>query len=403
MSQILHLNEDIHFDESISKIDYLTFHPFSATYRNGEEIRFIINNLDILTLPHEAKLYIEFSLTGNDGEAVPADTAVLINNYPAFFFESIRFEINNRVVDSMKNVGECSTIKNLLCRTPQESNYLTACGFGSFDGYNGTQKDYNCFLPLKNLLGFCEDYKKVLVGCRQELVLIRNRNDDDIVKLAANNSVCNVSIKKIELKMPHIQLSDSARLGLLKTVSTGRYIPLAYRSMEFYDNPSLSATNRHIWTLKSSAAVEKPRYIIFTLQTNKRSNKTAFTDRFDHCSLTDFKLYLNKEYYPYDSLNLDFGANKYVALYDLYAKFQESYYGKDRGEPYLTYEDFKNRPLVVIDCSRQQEIKTGTIDIRIEFQTSANIPANTNAICCIIHDNVLEYEPLTSNIRNKYL
>ena len=45
--------------------------------------------------------------------------------------------------------------------------------------------------------------------------------------------------------------------------------------------------------------------------------------RFDDHNLTNAKLYLNSEYYPYDDLNLDFDKNKCAIMYDLYVSGYE--------------------------------------------------------------------------------
>jgi len=34
-------------------------------------------------------------------------------------------------------------------------------------------------MPLNTLLGFCEDYKRVVVNARHELILIRARSDNN--------------------------------------------------------------------------------------------------------------------------------------------------------------------------------------------------------------------------------
>jgi len=39
-----------------------------------------------------------------------------------------------------------------------------------------TEEGYFC-MPLSMLLGFCEDYKRLIVNARHELILIRARND----------------------------------------------------------------------------------------------------------------------------------------------------------------------------------------------------------------------------------
>lgn len=64
----------------------------------------------------------------------------------------------------------------------------------------------------------------------------------------------------------------------------------------------------------------------------------------------------------------------------------------------LTFEEFRTiAPMTVIDCSHQNEIlKKSIIDIRIEFQTSENIPADTTAYCLIVHDNILTYNPYSN-------
>ena len=46
---------------------------------------------------------------------------------------------------------------------------------------------------------------------------------------------------------------------------------------------------------------------------------------FDTCRLTNVKLYLNCEFYPYDNLNSDFDKIAAI-LYDMYLRFRTFYY-----------------------------------------------------------------------------
>ena len=125
------------------------------------------------------------------------------------------------------------------------------------------------------------------------------------------------------------------------------------------------------------------------------------SSKFDHCKLTNVKLYLNSESYPYDDMNLDFERNRWSILYDTYARFCKKYYGYEYLEPSLTVSlFFRHGPFVVIDCSRQNEsVKSATVDVRIEFECKENVPDNTTAYCLIIHDRVIEYSPLTNIVR----
>lgn len=108
---------------------------------------------------------------------------------------------------------------------------------------------------------------------------------------------------------------------------------------------------------------------------------------FDHCDLMDLKIYLNSESHPYESVNINFTKNQYAIPYYMYCKFQESYYhhSKSISEPLLNFSDFKSKaPLIVIDCSRQNEIiKHGVIDIRVVMQSEKNFPQDKTAYSLI--------------------
>ena len=134
---------------------------------------------------------------------------------------------------------------------------------------------------------------------------------------------------------------------------------------------------------------------------NRKNIPTADPAKFDNCNLTNVKLYLNSEFYPYDDMNLDFKKNKFAVLYDMDAKFRRSYYGSESADALLNLREFVDHgPFVVIDCSRQNElVKSATVDVRIEFDCRENIPNNTTAYCLIIHDRIVEYNPLTNVVR----
>ncbi|CAG9817166.1 unnamed protein product [Phaedon cochleariae] len=144
--------------------------------------------------------------------------------------------------------------------------------------------------------------------------------------------------------------------------------------------------------------MEKPRFVIVGFQTNRKNYIQKNVSQFDHCKLTNMKLHLNSEVYPYDNLNLNFNKYQFSVICGMYARFQESYYYENSGEPCLTLSKFHDiAPLIVIDCSRQNEsLKTGSMDIRLEFETNQNIPANTSAYCKILHDRSVRYNPLTN-------
>ena len=83
----------------------------------------------------------------------------------------------------------------------------------------------------------------------------------------------------------------------------------------------------------------------------------------------------------------------------MYANFQNSYYGKD-AEPMLKKLEYINYvPLIVIDCSKQNEsLKSAPVDVRLEFEARDNFPAETSAYCLILHDRVVQYNPVSGNV-----
>lgn len=195
-------------------------------------------------------------------------------------------------------------------------------------------------------------------------------------------------------------MSDESKLKMLKVVDGGKPIKMSFRSWDLYEYPLLSTTTNHNWSVKTSNQLEKPRFVILALQTNRKNQKEKDFVKFDHCNLIDVKLHLNSESYPYDDMNLRFVENRYALLYSMYANFQQNYYGRDPEPLYAKDQFLLYAPIVVIDCSHQNEsIKTGPVDVKLEFETSENMPDVTSAFCLILHDRIVEYNPITSEVK----
>ena len=60
----------------------------------------------------------------------------------------------------------------------------------------------------------------------------------------------------------------------------------------------------------------------------------------------------------------------------------------------------KKYPTIIIDCAQQEEsFKNATIDVRLEFDASANFPANTAAYSLIIHVYIIGYNTISEEFR----
>lgn len=401
---ILNIGDHVLMDNSIINCEMHSHPPYAnTTFNTSDEIRIPIQTQDIYTLPSQSYLYIEGRLTDSDGKY--STTINFINNGLSFLFDEIRYEIGGCVIDRVRYPGITSTLKGLVSFSDSESNRYNSFCWNPIATPQITDNEgyFNVCLPLKVLLGFCEDFKKILVNIRQELVLIRSPTDVNAVISTKTNEKVKIELNKILWKIPHVQVSDVEKLRMLKYIENGRNLEIAFRSWELHEYPVLQQTQRHTWNIKTTNQLEKPRFVLVGFQTNKKNNVANNMSRFDHCNLSNLKLFLNSEMYPYDNLNLNFDKNQFAILYEMYALFQESYYHKHIGEPCLTMSKFRDlATVIVIDCSHQNEtLKSGSVDIRLEFETNKNIPAATTAYCLIIHDRIVNYNPLT-NVVNMF-
>ena len=129
----------------------------------------------------------------------------------------------------------------------------------------------------------------------------------------------------------------------------------------------------HSWAIKTQ--LEKLRYI-FVLQINRKNNMITHKTYLDNCKLTNVKLHLNSEFFPYADLNLNFDKRRtyfvrYVSdIFTIY--FRISYYqiSKESSKTLFKTDSFRNLfLLVIIYCSRQNEsVKSGIVDMRLEFK-----------------------------------
>ncbi|XP_022192437.2 uncharacterized protein LOC111050426 [Nilaparvata lugens] len=384
-------------DDSIIGYDYHSHAPYTTSFNANDEVRIPIQQQDIYTLPSESYLHLEYTVTGAANAAVAGTPCV--SGFFANLFSEIRYEINGVEVDSIRNPGITSLMKNAMTFERDERSKMEAAGykFSSTTGFanfaaDGTKMD----VPLRYLLGFAEDYRQILLNVKQELVLRVNPNFNDCVNVAA----ANVAITKLLWRMPYLEVADDVRMRLLQIVQNDTPISIPFRHWELYEYPTLPQSIKHTWTVKSTTQHEKPRYIVVGMQTARRGVAAANSSKFDKCSMKDIRVFLNNKYYPYESIDGD--DNR---IYNMYAAFN-GVYNHDNArssKPLLETGAIStdNIMLFAFDCSRQNEsLKTGSIDVRIEFEATDNIPANTRAYCLMIHEMTKQYRPLTGLVQS---
>lgn len=392
---ILDLFEGVSFDESVVKYEYHGYLPYSSTtYDYNDEIRIPINKTDIYTQLSESFLYLEGEFSA-DVATAPAE---LVNNPYPFLFSEIRFELNGTEIDRVRNPGIASSLKGYASFNTAENNASHAAGWhvGSTATPTKHLTDVNACIPLKYLLGFFEDYKRLIINAKQELVLIRSRDDKNMYKGGKST----FKLKKLQWHVPHVIVNDDIKLQIYKHMEKDIYI--SFRQWELHELPSLKENSLEKWAIRTTTELEKPRYVIVGFQTNKKDNIGANASEFDEAKIRNIQLYLNTNVYPYMKYNLDFSKGMFALAYHDYSQFQKQYYGYMQNDPLLNFATYKNHPVFVIDCSKQTEtVQSSSVDVEIEFESHDKFPANTAVYCLILHDTIYRYNPTTGDVRRE--
>ncbi|XP_031359154.1 uncharacterized protein LOC116182751 [Photinus pyralis] len=406
MGEMLNIFQDVHFDETITKSDIHTYLPYSSSnYGLSEEIRILIQSQDLITATYDSFLYIEGKIERKAEDHLKQ--CHLTNNFASFLFEEIRYELGGQRVDVCRNPGITSALKGYVSYTTAESKALAHLGWSPKNEeplqveYTKTDdnvsKYFSVCIPLKHIFGMMEDYHQVIVNMKQELILIRSRGDADCYQSEADATI---KLSKIQWKVPHLTLGDTAKLNLFERINKNVAISIPFRQWELYELPALKQASMDIWPIKTSTQLEKPRWVIVAFQKNKKFSKSEKAANFDNVNIRNIKLHLNSESYPYEAMHLDFNENKYIVAYHQFLAFRQNYYAKDEQDALFDYSQFKNCPIFVIDCSKQNEtLKNSTVDIKLEIESRSSFDAGIVAYCLILHDALIQYNPLTGEVK----
>lgn len=73
-----------------------------------------------------------------------------------------------------------------------------------------------------------------------------------------------------------------------------------------------------LWGLKTASKLKESHYVKIGLQKEWNNSIIGRSgSMFEHCNVTDVKVFFNSIIYPYDNLNLGFTKNKFSLLYDV--------------------------------------------------------------------------------------
>jgi len=86
------------------------------------------------------------------------------------------------------------------------------------NGRKHAQTDANGYfdvnIPLKMLLGFFEDYNKIVVDAKHELI-IRRADTDNYAIIQTEAEEFKISLIKVEWLLPHVRVADHTQIPVL--------------------------------------------------------------------------------------------------------------------------------------------------------------------------------------------
>lgn len=281
-------------DNSIESYEIHTYNPYNNNFKENDEIRIPIHQQDVYLLPSASSIYIEgyASVFTEDGLGKTTRKEVhFVNNPFSFLFQDIRYEINGVEIDRIKNAGITTTMKSYISLNAGESKASAMWGW-NVNGSKQKSGNFSAIIPLNKILGFAEDYNKIIVNCKHELILQRSQSVMNCITMEKNEHF-ELNLQKVQWRVPHVRVGDRDKLLLLKLLEKDRPLQLSFRNWDLYEYPVLPKTTKHSWSIKTASQLEKPRFVILGLQTNRKNISTNSSSIFDHCKVTNVKLFFS--------------------------------------------------------------------------------------------------------------
>lgn len=164
-------------DDTIIRKEFYPYAPYTTTFNESDEIRIAIQSQDSYLLPCESYIWMQISVT-TEGAHIAGDPEIkFVQNFASFLFSDARYELNGIEIDRVRDVGRSSTMKLAIAsRTSNLNGYYSFCkSMESTAARNNEMKVYDIVIPLSVWFGFCDDYRKIILNCKHELILNRAR------------------------------------------------------------------------------------------------------------------------------------------------------------------------------------------------------------------------------------
>lgn len=428
----LNILDQITYDNSIESFNYIDYTPQSQSNldQRGTPIHIDINASDNYLIPSKSYLVIKGQLVRNDNNnPFAADAQItLVNNAMMYLFSEVSYSAGGTIMERITNPGQVTSMLGYLSQPDDynTSSALKSCwskdttvsansnefspsvaapaagyipvknpeynqGFATRRGLLMSANPLGSFsfiIPFNHMFGF-SDYNKVIYSVKHSLTLTRNSTDNLAIHRAHGVGDGKIKLTNITWRVPHITVETATKMELWKIIESKSTIPVAFPARTC-ESTIVPETHSFSWRANVTSGIEMPRWIIVGFQTAKNRTQEQNPSVFDNLNLTNAYVALNGEKYPrYDVIN-NFPLNDYSVLYEMFDSFKREFYGFNSfvGGTQVNFATFKTLfPIIVFDVRHQSEkLKTGVVDMQLNFAFNDPVPADTTAYSIIISD-----------------
>ena len=233
---------------------------------------FTNKNLDIITIPHEAYLYItaEHKMnSGSDAKMLKLNTISIPSS--AGLIDSYDYMINDTTISTQNNflASTLYAVNNGLYA--ESSKYLEHIGLSNPEigpiylqakKYGTPNQEW--IIPLKLFIPFLKD-NKILWGVKQTLKITLSAFEKILYKISTKaNSDATIKIESLELRMPYVKLENEKQLALWNSMYSNTIERYWLDVDQFWSSPvsNTVAQSNGTFRVATKGLHSKPRYLL---------------------------------------------------------------------------------------------------------------------------------------------
>lgn len=202
---ILDVQSKAIFEDTIVDYQYHGYKPYNnSALGENDEIRIPIQAENSYALASRSYIMVSGNITDDKDAEYKGK---VVNNGFLYLFDEIKLNLHGETVDRSRNPGMTTLMKGTCSYTGLDSERLETAGWihPSDDDVETIikNKKFNVCIPLNRILGIAEDYDKIFLNCKMELVLMRSKNTINVTR----GEVSKITITEIEWMMPMIKVT----------------------------------------------------------------------------------------------------------------------------------------------------------------------------------------------------